>query len=552
MELLNSLYNLKIGLHGSKTQQQENTQQNLVESILINNGFALKRNINECENDGLYFIIQPNGSQKYPDLQLICVIDKTSHILNMELKSGKDWKIMWNDGYPRKNTIYIFTSTTKNKTLLLDYDDLITDDEMKDVIKAKDFIREINEKYCVGRNTSKFRISLRNNSSQNIRMIYESYQWENKLPILYEYVRAFDNRMEAKASMVNELEAKASMVTAISLFAGAGGDTQGMIDAKINVIGFIEIDEMAIATHIANHPSCVLIGKDVRLVNEELTPYIGTDIIFGGFPCQSFSHGGKKSASDPRGELYKEFIRITNIIKPKVIIGENVKGLLKRQKNDEKFIDLICEEFKSIGYTITYRLVDCTAFNIPQKRERVIIVGVRNDIRLNINIPRGTISSNKTLMDIVEFSLDNAIKITDTAILVIIPNDACLETDDTNIEVTGKPPTNLVKSCNNRTISFRTRSKSIFSCIVDLDGPTNTILCTYARMPRLFVPLKYMNDIYLRPFTILELQRLQGFPDSYQFKGSYVDIVRQIGNAIPPKVVKVVCRSLLKQLSLRK
>lgn len=88
---------------------------------------------------------------------------------------------------------------------------------------------------------------------------------------------------------------KTNDITAISLFSGAGGDTLGMKNDGINVIGYIEWDRNAIETHKQNFPECKLIGKDItKIEDEEFKKYEGVDIIFGGFPCQSFSHGGKK------------------------------------------------------------------------------------------------------------------------------------------------------------------------------------------------------------------------------------------------------------------
>ena len=120
-------------------------------------------------------------------------------------------------------------------------------------------------------------------------------------------------------------------ITAISLFSGAGGDTLGMKYAGINVVGYVEYDSACIKTHELNFPNCKQIGKDITNITDSEFSKYKVDVIFGGFPCQSFSQGGKKNASDERGFLYQEFVRAAKLIKPKVIIGENVQGLLKRK-----------------------------------------------------------------------------------------------------------------------------------------------------------------------------------------------------------------------------
>ena len=155
-------------------------------------------------------------------------------------------------------------------------------------------------------------------------------------------------------------------LTSISLFAGAGGDTLGMLLADVNVVGYVEYNNACIATHERNFPDCKLIGKDICSVpDDDVLTYANViDILFGGFPCQSFSHGGKKDAEDPRGFLYREFVRFVRLIRPKFILGENVKGLLKRKMTDGRlFIDVIMSEFAELGYTIKHNLFNIN-FNL--------------------------------------------------------------------------------------------------------------------------------------------------------------------------------------------
>jgi len=104
----------------------------------------------------------------------------------------------------------------------------------------------------------------------------------------------------------------------------------------------------------------------------------------------------------------------------------------------------------------------------------------------------------------------------------------------------GKPPTNLLKCYNKSEISFKTRKSPTHSCIIDLDDVSRTILCSYSRMPRLFVPIHNLNGFYLRPYTVLELQLIQSFPNTFEFSGSYIQKIKQIGNAIPPKFVTYI------------
>ena len=132
---------------------------------------------------------------------------------------------------------------------------------------------------------------------------------------------------------------------AISLFSGMGGDSQGLVDAGFSLKGYSEKVPVFRETHTMNFQNCSLIGNGDILdtTDAQLEAYREfTDLIFAGFPCQGFSNAGKKEPDDPRNTLFREFVRATKLIKPKYIIGENVKGLLKRKTvDDEYFLDVI-------------------------------------------------------------------------------------------------------------------------------------------------------------------------------------------------------------------
>ncbi len=339
---------------------------------------------------------------------------------------------------------------------------------------------------------------------------------------------------------------------AISLFSGAGGDTLGMEEADVDVCGFIEYDEDAIKTHLMNFPNSKLIGTDIRKIPlDKFDKYKDNiDFIFGGFPCQSFSNCGKKNSDDKRGFLYKEFVRIVEYIKPKIILGENVIGILTRKNKDGKLIfNIIMRDFERIGYKMIYKKIRCDNFGIAQIRKRVFIIGIRDDLNIDvkdINLPDGN-GKSTILRDICKFSLHNALKIEKDKFINLIPINKFIESSDKIKTVTGKPPTNLLKCYNeikNHGISFKTRNKSTYSGIEDIDSGAHTILCAYNRMPRLFIPMKIDNNVYLRPFTIGELKQIQGFPIDFKFFGNENSIIKQIGNAIPAIVVTEIIKYL--------
>lgn len=339
--------------------------------------------------------------------------------------------------------------------------------------------------------------------------------------------------------------------TAISLFSGAGGDTLGMIHAGVNVIGFIEIDELACQTHMVNFPECHQIGKDIKEVQDKiLQEFQGkVDIIFAGFPCQGFSRAGKKNPKDARNFLFEEFVRVVKIIKPSIIIGENVPQIGSiLLDNKRSAAQMVCKAFSDIGYSMAQPTeINATDFGIPQLRKRCFFVGYLNHTKLFdfSKLKKSNKVELSTILDsdhldqahTVDESLWNEIGITD-AVLV-----------KSHVLPTGKPPTNLIKCLGEGKLSFSKRSSSTHSEIVDIHKYSKTIICTYARMPRLFVPVKREdNTLFLRPFSTLELQQIQGFPKSFVFCGNDIAKIRQIGNAVPPNIVTAIVMASLQQL----
>jgi DNA (cytosine-5)-methyltransferase 1 len=347
-------------------------------------------------------------------------------------------------------------------------------------------------------------------------------------------------------------------IKALSLFSGAGGDTLGMENTGVQVVGFVEWEKPMIQTHLANFPNSKLIERDVRNVtSEQLQEYVGnTGIIFAGFPCQGFSKGGKKDPKDDRNNLFKEFVRITNIVKPNWIIGENVKHITKMKTPDDRDVPVVIKEaFEAIGYVMEEPYVlKAELFGIPQKRERCFFLGRRSDycttsehpfMWTNVNAAGRSIPKTR-LKHVLEHSLENAMEITDEdaaaygiARWIVAPEALALTP-------TGTPPLNLRKCHEKKLLSFGKRISPHHSEIVDPEGCAKTLICSYNRMPRMFVAVQCDGVKYLRPFTINEAKQIQGFPANYIITGTAMDAIKQIGNAVPPPLIKVICNELLK------
>ena len=365
-----------------------------------------------------------------------------------------------------------------------------------------------------------------------------------------------------KPKLIIEEEAPKKMYTAISLFSGLGGDSLGMTQAGCKVIAYNELNPNFCKSHEANFTDCELIcdGKvnDIsKLKDECFEKFTGkTDILFAGFPCQSFSNAGKKKADDPRNTLFLEFLRVAKLINPHMIIGENVKGLLtKKTSSGELYIDVIVSEFQKIGYNVIFQVFKTEKFNVPQSRERLIIIGVKNDNPYNW-VPQfpEELSTSPNLKSIVTYSMEGAVKVTPEW-FAEIPQECIIKNmDDNNVypdNNNGHPY--LLSKLNadqagrfydnkqhDNLFSFGKRNSPIHCEIVDIRKPSKTIICTYDHQPRLFVPIQNNSGCYLRMFTPDELKQIQGFPSDYVVCGTTKEKIVQIGNAVPPPLIKAI------------
>ncbi|HFC11523.1 MAG TPA: DNA (cytosine-5-)-methyltransferase, partial [Anaerolineae bacterium] len=169
--------------------------------------------------------------------------------------------------------------------------------------------------------------------------------------------------------------------TSVELFAGAGGLALGLEQAGFEPVLLNELDRWAAATLRLNRPAWPLIEGDVRAL--DFTPYHGkVDVVTGGFPCQSFSFAGKKLGfDDARGTLFYEFARAVKEIQPLICVGENVRGLLRHDEG--RTIKGMISVLDELGYTVLPpKLLKAIFYRVPQKRERVLIVGLRKDAKL--------------------------------------------------------------------------------------------------------------------------------------------------------------------------
>lgn len=328
---------------------------------------------------------------------------------------------------------------------------------------------------------------------------------------------------------------------ALSLFSGAGGDTLGMSLAGVEVVAYSELKPRFCETHAANFGGgCHLLGNDITKISDEdfATLRGQVDIIFAGFPCQPFSHGGKKKGrEDPRGQMYLQFARAARIIQPKWIIGENVAGLARRTEDMTE----ILAEFKRAGYSCDHRTYKTDCFGVPQKRERLIILGKRGDEKPVLRDPPD--NPKVGLQHILKFDMEGALRVTPETFEGVPPE--CILTDLKNTEGEKNPHPYIVRQRDRDLgFSFGKRDSPYHCEIVDLRKPSKTIICTYDHQPRLLVPLRNAKGCWVRAMGPDELKMIQGFPVDYTLCGNTKERVVQVGNAVPPQLIQWVCEGL--------
>ena len=259
--------------------------------------------------------------------------------------------------------------------------------------------------------------------------------------------------------------------------------------------------------------------------------------------CQGFSNAGKKDVNDPRNKMFYQFLRAVRIIQPEWFIGENVAGLLTKKTDDKEssVIDVIQKEFQEIGYQLVYKVYDTSSVGVPQSRKRLIIVGNRVSIPYELpsfNLPK------QGVLQIAEQSLEDAIECT------LNPPPECILTLTKKLEPFGTPHPYLLKKLSDGEISFGKRNSPTHAEVLDLRKPSKTIICAYNFQPRLYVCVRNTDGkLYIRCLTKKELAQIQGFPADHQFSGNSSSVIKQIGNAVPAKLIELVMRSILDQAS---
>jgi DNA (cytosine-5)-methyltransferase 1 len=266
--------------------------------------------------------------------------------------------------------------------------------------------------------------------------------------------------------------------------------------------------------------------------------------------CQGVSHAGKKKATDPRNQMFRQFVRATKLVEPRFIIGENVTGLLTMKsgvaETDPLLFDVIREEFKKIGYELTHCQIEATEMGVPQKRKRILIVGWKTGANFDPTSFWATVHSWGAGRPMPRMRSFVAASLVDAHPLATPPEgftNYALEVGPEAV-VSGTPHSFVVLKAGEKLLSCSKRASPIHSEIVDLDRPSKTIICTYDHQPRLLVGLKRGAEAWARTLFPDELKQIQGFPADFLLRGNKKEQVVQVGNAVPPALVEGVARAL--------
>jgi DNA (cytosine-5)-methyltransferase 1 len=302
--------------------------------------------------------------------------------------------------------------------------------------------------------------------------------------------------------------------TVVSLFAGCGGSSLGYSMAGYRELLAVEWDAHAVVCFKLNFPNVPVFHGDIaKLSSEEALRLAGLqpgelDVLDGSPPCQGFSTAGKRILADPRNGLFSDYVRLLEVFKPKAFVMENVSGMIKG-KMKLVFAEMI-RALKGCGYKVSARLMNAMYFHVPQSRERMIFIGVRDDLKI---LP----SHSRTIMR------------------PFVVREALQElTDEPSLRVRLGPghktfqQMSVVRSGDrdSRHYSHHRLAWNSPSPTIDRGGGAGAY--------HVWHPSEH------RPLTVSEIKRIFSYPDCYRFDGSVTNIFERIGNSVPPLFMRAI------------
>lgn len=324
------------------------------------------------------------------------------------------------------------------------------------------------------------------------------------------------------------------MFTFVDLFAGAGGLSLGFTQAGFVNLFSVEYNKNACKTYRKNFSNHLLLEKDIKnLSQEEMLDLVHNntvDVIVGGPPCQGFSYAGnvgRKFLEDERNYLFKEFVRVVQVLQPSIFVMENV-AKLATHKNGET-LNEVKKAFEELNYEVQAKILQTADYEIPQKRQRIFIIGTKKG---NFQYPK---KSNilVTVKDAI-----NDLPPLNSGEISTIPNHIAMKHSEQMLKKMA-----YVKDGGNR--------MDIPEDIRPQSGDARKYIKYASNLPSVTITgdmRKVFHYEQNRALTPRELARLQTFPDDFVFEGTSSSIQQQIGNAVPPKLAKLIAEEVLNTL----
>lgn len=366
--------------------------------------------------------------------------------------------------------------------------------------------------------------------------------------------------MASKTKKADATDSAAEAIKAVSLFTGAGGLDEGFRAAGIDIVVANEIDETFCKTFRANHPDVKMIEGPIERNTKSLPKDV--DLVFGGPPCQGFSVAGKMRSDDPRSKLIFHFLDVVDHCRPKMFVMENVKALARLSRFDsvrKKYMKKVSD----MGYVCAPILCNASEYGVPQKRERVFFIGIRDD-EGRLEDPKVPGYANPEIRERIQEAFE-AQKEKAPSVREALADLGPAGTDDNPKTCTAK-----ISYCKKPVMRSTPYAGMYFNGAgrpIEIDGYANTLPASMGGNKTPIIDEEYLyghaDDNWvekywkylseggepfageiaperLRRLTIKEACRIQTFPDDYVWAGSKSSIYKQIGNAVPCRLAKHV------------
>jgi DNA (cytosine-5)-methyltransferase 1 len=342
----------------------------------------------------------------------------------------------------------------------------------------------------------------------------------------------------------------------IDLFCGAGGLSYGFQSAGFNVLLGIDNDAKALKTFELNHHKAKCICGDITGITYEkdIKPLTGgkkIDVIIGGPPCQGMSLSGFRKLDDPRNKLYLSYIRLVGEIRPDAFVIENVPGLVSLFNGQIK--DSIIEKFTEMGYNIRYQILCAADYSVPQKRRRVVFVGLKDGLSFQFPpVHKNTVTCEMALSDLPPLTSDLGTesgmdyytapendyqRLMRARSSVVMNHVAAKHSEKVKYIISLVPAGGNYKDLPEE---YRdTRHFHVAWTRFPDNKPAPTIDTGHRH---------HFHYKYNRVPTVRECARIQSFPDDFVFLGNKTEQFRQVGNAVPPLMAQAIAKQLLKYL----